>query len=264
MPTARSSRASARAWRSSPRRGCSTGAAPPRTGRSPTTTGSVIPRSTGSRSSASPRTAACFAAAGSMPRSTSRSTSSKSSAAATSRSAARNRSWCRCRAPTRPASPSCPSAATIPTPLIRRAEDWLHDHFPDDIDLDRLAADLALTPRTFLRRFKAATGETPLVYLQRLRTDAAKRMLEDDRLTIQEVGLAVGYEDVAFFRDLFKRHVGLRPAPIASATGGRCRCRRRRPSVAHLVCSYKIAAARRGGVPPPWCARTRTLLWRNR
>jgi transcriptional regulator GlxA family with amidase domain len=95
--------------------------------------------------------------------------------------------------------------------LIRRAEDWLHNHFPDDIELDELAADLALTPRTFLRRFKAATGETPLVYLQRLRTEAAKRMLEDDRLTIQEVGLAVGYEDVAFFRDLFKRHVGLPP-----------------------------------------------------
>ena len=76
---------------------------------------------------------------------------------------------------------------------IRRAEDWLHDHFPDDVELDRLAEDLALSSRTFLRRFKAATGDTPLAYLQRLRTEAAKRMLEDDRMTIQEVGLAVGY-----------------------------------------------------------------------
>jgi AraC-like DNA-binding protein len=56
-----------------------------------------------------------------------------------------------------------------------------------------------LAPRTFLRRFKTATGETPLAYLQRLRTEAAKRMLEEDRLTVQEVSLAVGYEDVAFF-----------------------------------------------------------------
>lgn len=102
---------------------------------------------------------------------------------------------------------------------IRRAEDWLHDHFPDDIDLDRLAGDLALTPRTFLRRFKSATGETPLVYLQRLRTEAAKRMLEDDRMSIQEVGLAVGYEDVAFFRDLFKRHVGLAPGAYRERYG---------------------------------------------
>ena len=78
---------------------------------------------------------------------------------------------------------------------------------------------MALTPRTFLRRFKAATGETPLAYLQRLRTDAAKRMLEEDRMTIQEVGLAVGYEDVAFFRDLFKRHVGLPPGAYRERYG---------------------------------------------
>lgn len=102
---------------------------------------------------------------------------------------------------------------------IRRAEDWLHNHFPDEIDLDRLAEDLALTPRTFLRRFKAATGETPLAYLQRLRTDAAKPMLEDDRMTIQEVSLAVGYEDVAFFRDLFKRHAGLPPGAYRERYG---------------------------------------------
>ena len=97
-------------------------------------------------------------------------------------------------------------------PIIHRAEEWLHNHFPDDIDLDHLAGDMALAPRTFLRRFKAATGETPLAYLQRLRTEAAKRMLEEDRMTIQEVGLAVGYEDVSFFRGLFKRHVGVPPA----------------------------------------------------
>jgi transcriptional regulator GlxA family with amidase domain len=103
--------------------------------------------------------------------------------------------------------------------VVRRAEDWLHNHFPDDIDLDRLAGELALTPRTFLRRFKAATGETPLAYLQRLRTEAAKRILEDDRMTVQEVSLAVGYEDVAFFRDLFKRHAGLAPGAYRERYG---------------------------------------------
>src|ERR1700722_675196 len=102
---------------------------------------------------------------------------------------------------------------------IRRGEDWLHNHFPDDIDLDQLAEDLALSSRTFLRRFTAATGKTPLAYLQRLRTEAAKRMLEDDRMTIQEVSLAVGYEDVAFFRDLFKRHAGLLPGAYRERYG---------------------------------------------
>ncbi len=102
---------------------------------------------------------------------------------------------------------------------IKRAEAWLHNHFPEDVDLDRLAEDLALGSRTFLRRFKAATGDTPLAYLQRLRTEAAKRMLEDDRMTIQEVGLAVGYEDSAFFRSLFKRHAGLAPGAYRERYG---------------------------------------------
>ena len=73
----------------------------------------------------------------------------------------------------------------------------------------RAGGQTAMTPRTFLRRFKEATGETPLAYLQRLRIEASKPMLEEDRMTIQEVSLAVGYEDVAFFRDLFKRHTHL-------------------------------------------------------
>lgn len=103
--------------------------------------------------------------------------------------------------------------------VVRSGEDWLHKHFPDDIDLDELASDLALTPRTFLRRFKTATGETPLAYLQRLRIEAAKPMLEEDRMTIQEVGLAVGYEDVAFFRYLFKRHTGLAPGAYRERFG---------------------------------------------
>ena len=102
---------------------------------------------------------------------------------------------------------------------IRSSEEWLHNHFPDDVDLDQLAEDLAIAPRTFLRRFKAATGQTPLAYLQRLRTEAAKRMLEEDRMTIQEVGFAVGYEDVAFFRDLFKRHEGLSPGAYRERYG---------------------------------------------
>jgi transcriptional regulator GlxA family with amidase domain len=103
--------------------------------------------------------------------------------------------------------------------VVRRAEDWLHDHFGEEVDFDRLAAELGLAPRTFLRRFKAATAETPLAYLQRLRTEAAKRILEGDRTTIGEVSLAVGYEDVAFFRDLFKRHAGLSPSAYRDRFG---------------------------------------------
>jgi transcriptional regulator GlxA family with amidase domain len=95
---------------------------------------------------------------------------------------------------------------------VRRAEQWLHSHLAEEIEIEQLAARLRLTPRTLLRRFKKATGETPLSYLQRVRVEAAKPMLEEDRMTIQEVSSAVGYEDVAFFRDLFKRHTHASPS----------------------------------------------------
>ncbi|MEE8504743.1 MAG: helix-turn-helix domain-containing protein, partial [Kiloniellales bacterium] len=68
-----------------------------------------------------------------------------------------------------------------------------------------------MSPRNFARRFKQATGETPLGYLHELRIAAAKGLLEDDYRTIQEVSSAVGYDDVAFFRNLFKRHTGASP-----------------------------------------------------
>ena len=66
--------------------------------------------------------------------------------------------------------------------------------------------------RNFVRRFKQATGDSPLIYLQKLRVAAAKRLLENDHRTMQEIRDAVGYQDVAFFRQLFQRHTGVSPS----------------------------------------------------
>jgi AraC-like DNA-binding protein len=68
-----------------------------------------------------------------------------------------------------------------------------------------------MSPRNFIRRFKEATGLAPLEYLQRLRVQAARRLLEERHTTVQEVSTAVGYADVAFFRSVFKRYTGLSP-----------------------------------------------------
>ena len=66
--------------------------------------------------------------------------------------------------------------------------------------------------RNFVRRFQQATGDSPLIYLQKLRIAAAKRLLESDQRTMQEVSDAVGYQDAAFFRKLFERHTGVTPS----------------------------------------------------
>ena len=73
--------------------------------------------------------------------------------------------------------------------------------------------------RNFVRRFKGATGDSPLIYLQKLRVAAAKRLLENDHRTMQEVSDAVGYQDVAFFRQLFERHTGVSPSAYREKFG---------------------------------------------
>jgi transcriptional regulator GlxA family with amidase domain len=68
-----------------------------------------------------------------------------------------------------------------------------------------------LAPRTFKRRFKAATGLTPIQYVQHIRVERAKRQLETTAEPVEEISWAVGYEDPAAFRRLFKRLAGLTP-----------------------------------------------------
>lgn len=94
---------------------------------------------------------------------------------------------------------------------ILRAQEWLQRHYSEDVRLDALAAELGMSIRNFIRRFKAATGETPLSYLHSLRIAMAKRLLENGRSTIQEIAEEVGYTDLVFFRALFRRHAGTTP-----------------------------------------------------
>jgi transcriptional regulator GlxA family with amidase domain len=78
-------------------------------------------------------------------------------------------------------------------------------------DADSIARSNGMSRRTFERRFKAATGDTPLAYLQRTRVEAAKHLLETGLQTCDEVAFQVGYEDSGFFRKLFIKYTGLRP-----------------------------------------------------
>lgn len=99
---------------------------------------------------------------------------------------------------------------------IRGAEMTLQSRFIEDIGVEQLAECAAMSSRTFLRRFKAATGRLPGAYLQAVRIEMAKAMLERDRASVQSVDNAVGYEDVSFFRNIFKRETGMTPAEYRS------------------------------------------------
>jgi transcriptional regulator GlxA family with amidase domain len=94
---------------------------------------------------------------------------------------------------------------------IRQIEDYLREHFDHDLSIGHLAERIGMGPRNFIRRFKAATGRLPNAYIQTLRIIAAKELLEQGAASIQAVCSQVGYEDIAFFRGLFKRHTGMTP-----------------------------------------------------
>jgi transcriptional regulator GlxA family with amidase domain len=102
---------------------------------------------------------------------------------------------------------------------ISSAQDWLHENFHRVFPLDAPAHRVGMSLRNFVRRFKQATGDSPLIYLQKLRIAAAKRLLESDHRTMQEVSDAVGYQDVAFFRALFQRHTGVSPSAYREKFG---------------------------------------------
>jgi transcriptional regulator GlxA family with amidase domain len=95
---------------------------------------------------------------------------------------------------------------------ISDAQEWLHENFHRPFPLEAPARRVGMSLRNFVRRFKQATGDSPLTYLQKLRIAAAKRLLESDHRTMQEISEAVGYQDVAFFRALFQRHTGASPS----------------------------------------------------
>lgn len=102
---------------------------------------------------------------------------------------------------------------------ILKVQNWMENNLEKNIHLDRLAEQFHMSPRTFKRRFKQATGETALEHLQKLRIDAAKRALESKRFTVEVIAGMVGYQDQSAFSKLFKRETGLTPGAFRSKFG---------------------------------------------
>jgi len=94
---------------------------------------------------------------------------------------------------------------------IKMAQRFIEANYGKAISLEKLAGDYHMSVRNFSRRFRQATGNTPLEYLQRVRIEAAKKLLENTRGSIENVALECGYEDISFFRKVFRRQVDMTP-----------------------------------------------------
>jgi transcriptional regulator GlxA family with amidase domain len=94
---------------------------------------------------------------------------------------------------------------------ILKVQHWLQGRAVKPIHVADMAREAGLEERTFLRRFKAATGLKPTEYVQQLRIGKARDLLQFTRRPVDQVAWSVGYEDPAAFRRLFRRLIGLTP-----------------------------------------------------
>jgi len=94
---------------------------------------------------------------------------------------------------------------------ILRAQSYIEQNYNSNISVEEIAEKTHMSKRNFIRRFKKATQNTPLEYLQRVKVEAAKKALEKSSLNISELMYDVGYNDAKTFRQIFKRVTGLTP-----------------------------------------------------
>ena len=94
---------------------------------------------------------------------------------------------------------------------IVEAQVFIEKNYEHSLSIEGLAGRYYMSNRNFIRRFEGATGNTPLEYLQRVRIEAAKRLLENSNDSIDQIAFKCGYDDIGFFRKIFKRHVAINP-----------------------------------------------------
>lgn len=94
---------------------------------------------------------------------------------------------------------------------IKKAQEFIEANITEKISVEGLALKYAIGKRHFERRFKKATNNSPLEYIQRVKVEAAKKHLESSRKNVNEVMYDVGYSDTKAFRNVFKKITGLSP-----------------------------------------------------
>lgn len=94
---------------------------------------------------------------------------------------------------------------------VKQAQEYIDTHIQEKITIDELAELVSLGRRSFERRFKLATNNSVLEYINRVKIEWAKRSFEISRKNINEVMYDVGYTDTKAFRTIFKKMTGLTP-----------------------------------------------------
>jgi transcriptional regulator GlxA family with amidase domain len=127
---------------------------------------------------------------------------------------------------------------------IERCQAWLAQNYERADIVAELARRSGLPKRTFDRRFRSATGYSSLAYIQALRIEEAKQLLETGNAPVEAVAREVGYEDTASFRRLFRRLAGMTP--------GDYRRKFQLPTlVARAADGTKVRSRRKPARPPP-------------
>ncbi|WP_028611744.1 helix-turn-helix transcriptional regulator [Paenibacillus harenae] len=98
-----------------------------------------------------------------------------------------------------------------PTPSIQRTIRYMELHYSEPIQAGFLPVLAGLTPSSYCRAFKKATGLTPNGYLTRLRINRAKQLLAQSNLTLKKIACSVGYQDELYFSRVFKNCEGVSP-----------------------------------------------------
>jgi transcriptional regulator GlxA family with amidase domain len=97
------------------------------------------------------------------------------------------------------------------TPQIDEVQRWLPDHLTEDLTVEALARRASMSPRTFARAFRSETGTTPAAYIEQLRIEAARRLLEASDLTVEAIASLVGFRRAETLYRAFTRRMGTSP-----------------------------------------------------
>jgi transcriptional regulator GlxA family with amidase domain len=99
---------------------------------------------------------------------------------------------------------------------IKKAQEFIEQNYQEKITVDQLASMFAIGRRNLERRFKKATANTVVEYIQRVKMEAAKKGLESSRKSVNELMFEVGYTDTKAFRTVFKKVTGISPIEYKS------------------------------------------------